>query len=1217
MFQTVSGEAYAPVADFQVSADTLEYQSAAAYAKLGDGGFVAVWADSRFGIGSMRMQRFDLNGGKMGPEIVLPAGSTPQLAPTPTGGFLLTYTVGEAYPTNSEVKARFYDSNLNPTGPEIPVNTTTDMFQENRSVAALADGGFVVTWGQRGDGSFDHVRGQILDLAGNKIGGEIIVTENVPGIKHAMGLTALAGGGFVAAWSGFEVADEFGNLSPGLRAQVFDSAGNKVGAAFSLNTIVPGNQSHSQLAGLPTGGFVAAWSDDGGRQSGGPDNGNHGLWVQLFDSLGQKIGAAVRLGPAGNGPTGFPTIAVTATGFVVIWPRLADVENALTELRAQRFDFAGNKVGEEFAAGGTGVSGHFEATSLVLDSGAILLGWTQRAASGFNYEDVRAQLLFPVIHGTEGGDVFSGTASRDFYLGKGGDDVATGGAGADSLDGGAGDDMLAGGAGADTLDGGDGTDTADFSGEPGPVSVNLHSSLFIFPAGPFATRSLGPGEALDSFGNYESVSGIENLVLTDGDYRVIGSDGANRIEAGAGADEINAMGGDDLLFLGAGDDMASGGDGADEIDGADGSDNLFGDSGSDTLNGGAGEDLLLGGVDGDSLDGGAGDDIMRGEDGDDTLRGGDGSDLLRGGRGVDSFDGGADDDGASTFGDQVSFFEQRATQAVVADLRTGLITNDGFGNVETMVNVESLGGDTAFVDTFYGNDGANALFASKGDNLYGFGGDDRITLSAAAAVVDGGAGDDVLNLQAPGSWFQPDSNGDGLAELAPAMTAGWFVDLGSNLIQDGYGNSGTVQGIESVVGSQFGDDIRGSSGDDVIDGGSGNDFLRLQDGGLDRVFGGEGNDVFLFGGAMTAADWVDGGAGIDQLAIQGNYALTLDGGVTGIESLAILPGNDIRFGDDGTSFYDYDIATVDSNVAAGVQVIVDANRLRLDEDFAFNGSAESDGGFFIWGGGGTDTLTGGSMTDIFYFGENLQFGASDVVNGGAGIDQLGLRGNYTIAFGAGQIVGIESIGLVSAQDTRFGALGSTYNYNLTMNDANLASGVLMTVDGAALRNGETLTFNGSAETNGNFRIFGGQGNDTITTGAGNDIIQGGRGADAMTSGAGADSFRYLTTLDSTAGSIDHILAFENIVDKIDLSRIDANTLVDGNQAFQYAGSSQFFKTGTGGGGAMFAGALRAYESGDIWIVEGDTDGDAVADFVLHVSIIPSPTDILQAFDFIL
>jgi Ca2+-binding RTX toxin-like protein len=287
---------------------------------------------------------------------------------------------------------------------------------------------------------------------------------------------------------------------------------------------------------------------------------------------------------------------------------------------------------------------------------------------------------------------------------------------------------------------------------------------------------------------------------------------------------------------------------------------------------------------------------------------------------------------------------------------------------------------------------------------------------------------------------------------------------------------------------------------------------------------------------------------------------------------------------------------VDANVAAGIQMIVDANRLRPGEDFTFDGSAETDGGFFIWSGGGTDTLTGGSQTDVFYFGENGQFGASDTVDGGGGTDQLGLRGNYTIVFGAGQLTGIENIGLVSAQDTRFGPLGSIFNYNLTMNDANVASGVQMTVDGAALRGGETLTFNGSAETNGSFRMFGGQGNDVITTGAGADIIQGGRGADDMTGGGGADTFRYITTLDSTGASMDEILDFASGSDKIDLSRIDANTTLAGDQAFSWIGSTAFT-----GSGAASAGQLRAYESGGNWFVEGDTDGNGVADLVIQLT----------------
>src|SRR4029078_13212533 len=113
-------------------------------------------------------------------------------------------------------------------------------------------------------------------------------------------------------------------------------------------------------------------------------------------------------------------------------------------------------------------------------------------------------------------------------------------------------------------------------------------------------------------------------------------------------------------------------------------------------------------------------------------------DLMRGNSGVDYFDGGADDgDGFNGIGDRVGFYEQRATQGVVADLRTGVISNDGYGNVETMVNIESLGAGTAFADTFYGNEGRNYLFGDRGDSLYGFGGDDVFQLASATATLDG------------------------------------------------------------------------------------------------------------------------------------------------------------------------------------------------------------------------------------------------------------------------------------------------------------------------------------------------------------------------------------------------------------------------------------------------------------------------------------------------
>jgi hypothetical protein len=405
----------------------------------------------------------------------------------------------------------------------------------------------------------------------------------------------------------------------------------------------------------------------------------------------------------------------------------------------------------------------------------------------------------------------------------------------------------------------------------------------------------------------------------------------------------------------------------------------------------------------------------------------------------------------------------------------------------------------------------------------------------------------------------------------------------------------TVNGVASPE-----DHLDGDAGNNNITGTGNGDFFDLDQGGIDTVSGLGGNDVFLFGTTLTAADSVDGGAGTDQVAIQGNYigvnGLTLGTGVVSIESLAILPGSDTRFGDPGTNFYSYNITTVDQNVAPGVQMTVDANRLRAGENFTFNGAAELDGSFFIYGGMGVDLLTGGSQNDVFLFGTDgggsLRWGSSDQIIGGAGIDQLALRGDYSITFGATQLLSIESMGLVSAYDTRFGALGAHYSYNLTMNDGNVAAGQQMTVDGATLRPDEILTFNGSAEQNGSFRVFGGTGNDAITGSSGNDILSGGLGADTLTGNAGADRFLYRNVADSTPAGRDGIQDFAS-GDIIDLSGIDA--IAGGaNDAFTFIGAGSF---------TNHAGELQAVNSaGPIWTISGDTDGDGAADFQLVVVV---------------
>ena len=122
-------------------------------------------------------------------------------------------------------------------------------------------------------------------------------------------------------------------------------------------------------------------------------------------------------------------------------------------------------------------------------------------------------------------------------------------------------------------------------------------------------------------------------------------------------------------------------------------------------------------------------------------------------------------------------------------------------------------------------------------------------------------------------------------------------------------------------------------------------------------------------------------------------------------------------------------------------------------------------------------------------------------------------------------------------------------------------------------------------------------NNQITGNVGNDTLIGGLGNDTLIGGAGADPFVYLAQADSgiTAATRDVIADFISGTDRIDLSGIDANSTAIGNDAFT------FIATGAFSGGAVGAGQLRYGSVGGNTFIEGDVNGDGVADFQIQLT----------------
>ena len=337
---------------------------------------------------------------------------------------------------------------------------------------------------------------------------------------------------------------------------------------------------------------------------------------------------------------------------------------------------------------------------------------------------------------------------------------------------------------------------------------------------------------------------MARYIGTDDDDLYLGTVEADTIKGGAGWDTLYGEGGTDKIWGGIDPDDLYGGHARDYLYGEAGVDFIYGDAGNDIAYGGADNDRVYGGAGADTVFGDAGNDHLFGEAGNDALTGGVGDDDMTGAAGVDRLDGGDGNDTAS-------FLDYTAKTGAIVDLRTGKVANDGFGNAETLVSVESVEG-TAHADILFGTDTANTLRGGAGDTIRGFGGTDLFYIgSVQGATLDGGTGVNSIVLQ---EYYRLIGEDGTLTTIIGDQDM--VVDLAQGrVLNDGFGYSAAIVGFrnvttgsadDSILGSAAPNEFYGDVGDDILSGGAGDDIVE---GGMgaDTMTGGTGRDIFAFG----------------------------------------------------------------------------------------------------------------------------------------------------------------------------------------------------------------------------------------------------------------------------------------------------------------------------------------------------------------------------------
>lgn len=251
--------------EFQVNSIALGRQTLSTVTALKDGGF-AVTFQVPTGNNDIAMRLFDADGTPRGAEFAVANGAStiqrqPDVATLDNGNVVVVWqqAFGSVPDTNKAgIAARIFTAAGVAVTGVFGVNTTTAGDQLDAEVAALAGGGFVVTWMDNsrsgGDTSLNAVRAQRFDDAGAKLGGEILVNTNTTGNQNAPAVIGLSDGRFIIAWT-----DQGASTGWDINAQLFNADGTPSGSEFLVSGVIENNQTGATLTELSDGRVAVGW----------------------------------------------------------------------------------------------------------------------------------------------------------------------------------------------------------------------------------------------------------------------------------------------------------------------------------------------------------------------------------------------------------------------------------------------------------------------------------------------------------------------------------------------------------------------------------------------------------------------------------------------------------------------------------------------------------------------------------------------------------------------------------------------------------------------------------------------------------------------------------------------------------------------------------------------------------------------------------------------
>ncbi|MGK9229657.1 cadherin domain-containing protein, partial [Yokenella regensburgei] len=417
---TLDGSSKGPV--MLSPATNLVYSNGFDTTTLGDGSFLVTWGGTNNGSYGIYAQRLSAQGVAMGDPVQLASGVTITYANgsdsvvsvtaiNDAGAYAVAWAGKNGTNTDSSIYTQLFNADGSPISAAVKLDGAASAQDIAPQIATLTDGGYILSWYINNVGVYV----QRFDDAGATVGNTVPLAVSGSSYNASPQVTVLDSGSYVVTWQGQTSGDYH------IYVQQFDATGTA--STPVMLDATTGNSSNSeiqpQITALANGGYVVTWSGYNYSNS----NYNNGTYVQQFDANGARVGSIVELDSTHNGNFGnsstYPFVAALADGgYAISWMDYSSISGYVDyNVFVQQFSAGGSKVGAavQLDASHNNTSSNYDQNPRItaLGDGGYVVSWMSRNGSNWDVYTQKFNASGELVGGFVKLEAFSG--ATDIY----------------------------------------------------------------------------------------------------------------------------------------------------------------------------------------------------------------------------------------------------------------------------------------------------------------------------------------------------------------------------------------------------------------------------------------------------------------------------------------------------------------------------------------------------------------------------------------------------------------------------------------------------------------------------------------------------------------------------------------------------------------------------------------------------------------------------------